>query len=63
MKKHNIKSIVSVLLVSIMILTMLPFFLHFEYRMPTARELVIISVMVALCAAGRCNLPLDAFPL
>lgn len=39
--------------VAVMILTMLPFFLHFEYRMPTARELVTLSVMAALCAAGR----------
>ena len=39
--------------VAVMILTMLPFFLHFAYRMPTARELVTISVMAALCAAGR----------
>ncbi len=32
---------------------MLPFFLRFERRRPTARELVLLAVLSALCVAGR----------
>ena len=39
--------------VIVMILMMLPFFLHFEHRKPSARELVTIAVMSALAAAAR----------
>ncbi len=37
----------------VMILMMLPFFVHFEYRAPSARELVTLAVMAAICAMGR----------
>ncbi len=39
--------------VIVMILMMLPFFLRFEHRAPSARELVTLAVMAAICAAGR----------
>ena len=39
--------------VVVMILMMLPFFVHFEYRAPSARELVTLAVMAAICAMGR----------
>ena len=37
----------------VMILIMIPFFLHFESRKPTARELVTIAVMAAIATAAR----------
>ena len=39
--------------VIVMILMMLPFFIHFERRKPSARELVTLAVMSALAAASR----------
>lgn len=33
---------------------MLPFFVVFEKRQPTARELIVIAVVAAIAAAGRC---------
>ena len=39
--------------VIVMILVMIPFFLHFEKRSPSARELVTIAVMAAIATAAR----------
>ena len=39
--------------VIVMILVMIPFFLHFERRRPSARELVTIAVMAAIATAAR----------
>lgn len=39
--------------VIVMILILIPFFLHFERRGPTARELVTIAVMAAIATAAR----------
>ena len=39
--------------VIVMILIMLPFFIRFERRKPTSRELVTLAVMSALAAASR----------
>jgi energy-coupling factor transport system substrate-specific component len=39
--------------VVIIVLMMLPFFLSFERRKPTGRELVVIAVLIALAVAGR----------
>ena len=39
--------------VIVMILVMIPFFLHFERRKPSARELVTIAVMAAIATAAR----------
>ena len=38
---------------SVMILSMVPFFLVFENRRPEAREIIVIAVMAALAAVGR----------
>lgn len=42
---------------------MLPFFLAFEGRKPSARELVVIAVLCALAVAGRVVIPLPHFKL
>ena len=39
--------------VIVMLLMMVPFFMRFEHRAPSARELVTLAVMAAICAAGR----------
>ena len=38
---------------SVMIISMIPFFLVFENRRPEAREIIVIAVMAALAAVGR----------
>ncbi len=38
---------------SVMILSMVPFFLVFENRRPEAREIIVIAVMAALATVGR----------
>ena len=38
---------------SVMIISMVPFFLVFENRRPEAREIIVIAVMAALAAVGR----------
>ena len=37
----------------LVIYAMIPFFLKFEKRRPKAREIIIISVLAAICVAGR----------
>ena len=46
-KNYNLISLI------ICILSLIPFFLHFEARRTSARELVIIGVMVGLATVGR----------
>lgn len=46
---------------TIIVLTIAAFFLHFESRKPQARELVVIAVLSALAVAARVVIPIPNF--